>query len=62
MNIPNVTNTRERYTTAELREEFDVLGFSMGYVVLKRKADGQVGSMQFDHAPRVYYGWVPDGE
>ena len=23
---------------------------------------GQVGSMKFDHAPRVYYGWVPDGE
>ena len=48
------------WTTEQLRAEFDVLGFSMGFVVLKRKADGQVGSMQFDHAPRVYYGWTED--
>lgn len=55
------------WTTQELQEEFDVIGFSMGFVVVKRKSDGVKGSMLFKrvnddggNAHRVYYGWVED--
>jgi hypothetical protein len=51
---------RTTWTTAELQEDFEVMGFSMGFVVVKRKADGVVGSMEFNHTPRVYYGWKAD--
>ena len=44
-----------KWTTQELQEEFEVVGFSMGYVAVKRKSDGQLGSMGFDHSPRVYH-------
>lgn len=67
MTIPNVSNSRETYTTAELQAEFTVDGFAMGYVVVTRKADGVRGSMMFKrvnddggNAHRVYYGWVED--
>jgi len=43
------------WTTEELQKEFEVIGFSMGYVVVKRLSDGQLGSMDFDHSPRIYY-------
>lgn len=51
---------RTEWNTDELREDFDVLGFALGYVVVKRKADGVIGSLEFDHAPRRYYGWKAD--
>jgi hypothetical protein len=64
---PDATSSRTEWTTAELREEFTVLGFSMGYVVVQRKADDVKGSMLFkrvndaDGEPhRVYYGWAED--
>ncbi len=39
----------------QLTQDFDVLGFSMGYVVVRRKSDGVRGSLEFTHMPRVYY-------
>jgi hypothetical protein len=47
-------------TTDEMRELYEVVGFQAPYVVVRRKADGQLGSLQFDHQPRRYYGWVSD--
>jgi hypothetical protein len=47
----------ERMTTEEMRERYDVQGFAMGMVVVRRKSDNALGSLMFDHAPRVYYGW-----
>lgn len=43
------------WTTEELQRDFDVLGFSMGFVVVVRKRDGQRGSLEFTHSPRVYF-------
>lgn len=48
------------WTTEQLLEEFEVLGFAMGFCVVKRKSDGQMGSLSFHHAPRVYYDWMAD--
>jgi len=56
------------WTTRELQEEFKVLGFAMGYCVVKRKSDGQVGSLTFHNrkttdgsiGERVYTDWTED--
>lgn len=48
------------YDTAELQEKFDVLGFSAPFVVVTRKSDNQIGSLQFNHNPRLYFGFVAD--
>lgn len=48
------------WNTEELARDFEVLGFLAPYVVVRRKADGQVGSLAFQHDPRLYFGWAPD--
>lgn len=50
----------QQLTTDELREQYEVLGFSAPFVVVRRKSDGQVGSMEFTHRPRFYFNWVSD--
>jgi hypothetical protein len=46
-------------TTEQMRAEYEVLGFAMGYCIVRRKADGVKGTLDFDHAPRVYYNFQP---
>lgn len=45
------------WDTDQLREEFEVIGFGAPLVVVRRKADGQKGSMMFQHHPRLYFGF-----
>ncbi len=45
------------WTTAQLTEEFDVLGFHAPFVVARRKSDGQLGSLVFAGSPRAYFAW-----
>lgn len=45
------------WDTDQLREEFEVIGFGAPLVVVRRKADGQKGSMMFQHNPRFYFGF-----
>lgn len=45
------------WDTDQLRVEFDVIGFGAPLVVVRRKADGQKGSMMFQHQPRYYFGF-----
>lgn len=45
----------KEYSTAELQEEFEVLGFSSGFCAVKRKNDGQKGSLDFGGSPRKYF-------
>ena len=47
------------YDTELLSEHFDVVGFSAPFVVVRRKEDGQLGSMSFTHHPRLYFGFQP---
>jgi hypothetical protein len=51
---------RKRWSTDELREEFEVIGFMAPFVAVKRKSDGQKGSMEFTHSPRWYFNFVAD--
>ena len=46
---------RITWTTQELTRDFEVLGFSCGFCVVRRKGDGVRGSLSFDHMPRIYY-------
>jgi hypothetical protein len=49
----------EKWTTDQLREEFDVVGFAAPLVVVRRRSDNRLGSLEFTHNPRVYFGWRP---
>jgi hypothetical protein len=37
-----------------------VLGFSAPFVVVRRRSDNVKGSLEFTHAPRLYFGWTVD--
>lgn len=43
--------------TAELQQEFDVVGFLAPFVVARRRSDCVRGSLMFQHSPRLYYGF-----
>ena len=45
------------WDTNQLREAFDILGFAAPLMVVRRKSDGQKGSLLFQHSPRLYYGF-----
>jgi len=47
------------WDTQELARDFDVEGFLAPYVVVRRKSDGQRGSLLFQHHPRFYFGFEP---
>jgi hypothetical protein len=48
------------WTTKEVAEEFELIGFAAPFVVAKRKADGKKGSLEFCHWPRFYFNWLAD--
>ena len=50
------------YSTDELRLEFEVIGFFAPLVVVKSKADGSLGSFEFQHSPRWYFNYVGDAQ
>jgi hypothetical protein len=50
------------WDTQELGRDFDVQGFMAPYVVVRRKADGQRGSLMFQHSPRYFFSFQPHCE
>ena len=50
----------ERWDSDALRAEFEVLGFMAPFVVVRRRADGARGSLEFTHTPRWYFNFVAD--
>jgi hypothetical protein len=51
---------KNSWNKTELLEEFEVLGFQAPFVVVKRKTDKVIGSMEFTHSPRVYFNFKED--
>jgi len=47
------------WTTEEVRELYDVIGFMAPFVAVRRREDGQRGTLTFVHSPRVYFDFVP---
>lgn len=50
------------WTTTELQEQFTVEGFAAPFVVVRRKSDQVRGTLEFTHAPRVYFNFQEAGE
>ena len=48
------------WNTQELGQDFEVQGFMAPLVVVKRKVDGIVGTLTFQHSPRYYFDFVPN--
>ena len=47
------------WTTDQLFDEFEVVGFMAPLVVVRRKVDGVKGSLEFQHNPRIYFSFKP---
>jgi hypothetical protein len=47
------------WDTQQLAEEFEVKGFLAPLVVVRRRADGVVGSLEFQHRPRFFFNFQP---
>lgn len=51
------------WDTQQLGFDFEVIGFMAPYVVVRRKADGVKGSLEFQHGPpRLYFNFAPHKE
>lgn len=50
------------WSTDQLSQDFDVIGFMAPLVVVRRKCDGKKGSLEFQHSPRFYFSFSPHGE
>ena len=48
------------WDTAELQNDFQVLGFAAPFVIVRRRADGVRGSLMFQHSPRLYHSFSPE--
>lgn len=47
------------WNTAELTEQFDVLGFLAPFVSVRKKDTDEKGLLEFQHYPRFYFNWKP---
>lgn len=45
------------WSTDEVSRDFDVLQFKAPFVVVRRLSDGKMGSLKFQHSPRLYFAW-----
>ena len=48
------------WSTAELTEDFEVIGFAAPLVMVRRKANRMKGSLEFQAHPRFYFNFVED--
>ena len=48
------------WDSTELAKAFEIIGFMAPLVVARRKADGKIGSLEFQHQPRFYFNWQED--
>lgn len=46
------------WNTEELTRDFGVLGFGAPFVVVRRRSDGERGSLEFQHSPRFYFNFT----
>lgn len=47
-------------TRDEATAKYDFIGFAAPFVVVVDRATGQRGTLEFKHAPRVYFNFQPD--
>ncbi len=47
------------WSTDEMSEEFEPIGFMAPLIVVRRRSDGRKGSLEFQHHPRFYFSFQP---
>ena len=47
----------ECWTTEEVQEEFESLGFMAPFCTARKRETHKKGTLLFVHRPRIYYGW-----
>lgn len=55
----DLAEAEQRWDTEQLARDFEVKGFMSPFVIVRRKADGVEGSMEFTHYPRWYFNFKP---
>ncbi len=50
----------EVWDSDELRRDFEVKGFLAPFVIVRRRSDGVLESLMFQHMPRFYFRFLPD--
>lgn len=48
------------WDTQQLCQDFEIIGFLAPFVVVRRRADGVMGSLEFQGSPRFYFNWQAD--
>ena len=48
------------WDTRELTTEFEVISVTEPFVAVRRRADGCLGSLEFQRNPRFYFNYEPD--
>ena len=48
------------WNTSQFQRDFEVLGFLAPYVMVRRKEDGRLGSVEFQASPRYYFNFEED--
>lgn len=48
------------WTTSEMQEEFDALGFMAPFIIVRKRDTGERGSLLFTHSPRFYFSFQPE--
>jgi len=47
------------WDTDQLSDDFEAIGFMAPLIVVRHRADGVKGSLEFQHSPRLYFNWKP---
>lgn len=45
----------EVLTTQEAVQRYDFIAFCAPFVEVRRRADGRIGTLEFQHSPRFYF-------
>ena len=48
------------WSTSELQEEFEALGFMAPFIIVRRRSDQLRGSLMFQGSPRFYFDFKPE--
>ncbi len=43
------------WDTGQMTKDFNVVSFAAPFIVVRRKSDGQSGTLMFRHRPRLYF-------
>lgn len=48
------------WSTEELQQNFEAIGFMAPLIVVRRRSDGVKGSLEFQQNPRFYFNFQPE--